>query len=462
MTGKKKVGFADLFSGVGGFPLGLSRASPRYECVWSCDNDRAANLTYYRRWPESVETHHPGDVRRVATGRVPDHDLLCAGFPCQAFSVAGQRKGFKDKRGNVFFEIPRIARAKRPKILLLENVEGLLSAKAGLGTGIYRTTKGEAKGELTDDLQRVKDEPRRGWEEVEVFVGKGYCFFRIVESLLELGYWVEWQVLNSKDFGVPQNRERVFIVGHLGNRGGREVFPVGQAGEDLDGTQEAPRGGGSRVRHEHNRVSRSLRVGGSGREENLVARTIKRRYYKDGSENLIASALIQSQGRESHVETRSDSVSHALKGKGGWEGNYVVGVTLANLSRYGQGVNRTPLKKDDSSWALNAAGDQGIAILSPINFEHKAGDGTSTRKRVLTDTVPSLQAKAGHTQGSYLLEKLRIRRLTPVECERLQAFPDGWTKELSDTQRYKVLGDAVTVNVIEFLGKRILRRCFDG
>jgi len=117
-------------------------------------------------------------------------------------------------------------------------------------------------------------------------------------------------------------------------------------------------------------------------------------------------------------------------------------------------LNRNQKNFGDVAMTVDPSNSTGV-ILSPINFQHKAGDGVATRKRRITEMVPSLQAKPGHTQGSYLLKNTKVRRLTPTECERLQGFPDGWTEGVSDTQRYKLLGNAVTVNVIRFLGEKL-------
>ena len=170
----EEIRYIDLFSGVGGFRRGLE-LSGGYRCVWSNDIDKYANRVYAARFGET--NHHTGDIRRVNEEDIPDHDLVCAGFPCQAFSAAGKRQGFRDTRGTLFYEICRIAESKRPRVLLLENVKGLLSHDGG------RT------------------------------------FATILNSLEELGYWWEYQVLNSKHFGVPQSRERVYIIGHLGEPG---------------------------------------------------------------------------------------------------------------------------------------------------------------------------------------------------------------------------------------------------
>jgi len=288
--------FIDLFGGIGGFRLGLEKANQRFRCVWYCDNNKYAVQVYNKKFKEN---YMPTDIREVETRSIPDFDLLCAGFPCQSFSVAGKRKGFKDTRGNMFFEIARIAKQKQPRILFLENVKGLLSHD------------------------------------------KGKTFAVILNTLDELGYDCEWQVLNSKDFGVPQNRERVFIIGYFRGTSRPKVFPIRcDAGE----------------------VSKISRIGTCQPEH-------------PNNYNVFAI----------------DGVSPTLSSAG------------------------------DGHW--------GQSIL------------------------PFCKAC-----GS-------IRRLTPVECERLQSFPDNWTRygtdengetvEISDTQRYRMCGNAVTCNVVEAIGNLV-------
>lgn len=342
----QEIRYIDLFGGVGGFRLGIERANHRtlkdnptirkvgkwfqeernihnrskcgerpnssfaFKCVAYYEIDKHAVQVYNRNFGES---HHPTDIREVKTDDIPDHDLICAGFPCQSFSIAGKRKGFQDTRGTLFYEIVRIAEAKRPRWLLLENVKGLLS----------------------------HDE--------------GRTFEIIIESLAELGYGVEWEVLNSKNFGVPQNRERVFIVGHLGGFGGREVFPVGQAGE-VD----------------------------------------KKKEYK------------KQRGRKTI-----------------WSEDYTPTI-------------------DARCGALRHSGEPYIQ-----NIPH--GYNTGFKKE-----FPSLGADKGSAYNELLQTNSRIRRLTPTECERLQSFPDGWTSSVSDTQRYKQMGNAVTVNVVEAIVEKFM------
>ena len=161
----KDFTFIDLFSGIGGFRLAFESVGGK--CVFSSDIDKWANETYFMNFGE----YPHGDISEIDENQIPDHDILCAGFPCQPFSIGGYRKGFCDTRGTLFFEIERILKAKKPKMFLLENVKGLTNHD------------------------------------------KGRTFKVIKESLWNLGYSLFYQVLNSKDYGVPQNRERIFIVG---------------------------------------------------------------------------------------------------------------------------------------------------------------------------------------------------------------------------------------------------------
>ena len=158
-----------MFAGIGGFRAGLTRAGG-FQCVGHCEIDKYADASYRAIHDiEKEECYYP-DAREIDPASMPDFDLLCGGFPCQAFSLAGRRKGFDDARGTLFFEIARLAEVKRPAYLLLENVPGLLSHDGG------RT------------------------------------FAVILSALHDLGYHVEWSVLNSKHFGVPQSRRRVFLI----------------------------------------------------------------------------------------------------------------------------------------------------------------------------------------------------------------------------------------------------------
>lgn len=174
--------FLDLFAGIGGFRLGMESAG--HECVGFCEIDKFARVSYkaIHNTEGEVEMHDITTVSDEFIRSIGDIDIICGGFPCQAFSIAGKRRGFEDTRGTLFFEIARFASILRPCYLFLENVKGLLNHEGGA------------------------------------------TFETILRALDELGYDVEWQVLNSKDY-VPQNRERVFIIGHLRGERTRKVLP---------------------------------------------------------------------------------------------------------------------------------------------------------------------------------------------------------------------------------------------
>lgn len=174
MSIKKENNFKaiDLFAGIGGIRLGFERAfGKKINFVFASEIDKYARETYYANFKEIPD----GDITQINENNIPPFDILLAGFPCQAFSVAGHRKGFEDTRGTLFFDVMRIAAHHKPKVIFLENVKGLVGHD------------------------------------------KGNTFKIILETLEELGYFVSYKVLNAKDFGIPQNRERIYIVCFLEN-----------------------------------------------------------------------------------------------------------------------------------------------------------------------------------------------------------------------------------------------------
>ena len=204
-----------MFAGIGGFRSGLTRAGG-FRCVGHCEIDKYANASYQAIYEPGKEERYYPDATQIDPADLPDFDLLCGGFPCQAFSNAGRRRGFADARGTLFFEIARLAQAKRPAYLLLENVPGLLNH------------------------------------------GGGRTFAAILHTLDGLGYGLERQGLNSKDFHVPQSRRRVYLIGYLDERCRGKVFPFTGAAETslvqvLPGAQGervyAPEGVSCTLRH---------------------------------------------------------------------------------------------------------------------------------------------------------------------------------------------------------------------
>ena len=313
-----EIRVCELFSGIGGFRYGLEKASTQFKTVFANEWDKWAASIYRYHWPNDGSLYE-GDIRSIQAKDLPDCDILCGGFPCQSFSDAGKRRAFQDPRGMLIYEVLRIAETKQPKMLFLENVTGLLSI-----------------------------------EHVEVFQ-------TILEKMGELGYVCEWQVFNSKFFGVPQSRRRVFIVAYLTTlkHGGGTFFPI----------------------------SPSDAVGAT-----------------------------KSQGQNCSTLTTGD---RHLRG-----------------------------------------GDTCLIV------DYQFG-----KTRVNADVAPTLTAhmgNAGGTRNMLTIDKTdkRLRKLTPLECERLQGFPDHWTQHgltptgaqiaISNTQRYKTLGNAVTTNVIAAVGHLIV------
>jgi len=377
--------FIDLFGGVGGFRLGIENATNgKWKCVWYCDNDKYAVQVYNKNFNENWK---PTDIRTVKPEDIPDFDMLCAGFPCQAFSIAGKRRGFEDTRGTLFFEIARILKAKRPKIVFLENVKGLLNHK------------------------------------------KGQTFRVILQTLDELGYDIQWMVLNSKFFGVPQNRERVFIIGNLRGTSRPEILPF----------RESDKINNVKSEEFSEQVSNTLRTNYSKGYSNetyilgqpIVHPAITEAIGRQGSsKEFIRSCekILEVNQAQSIYSTEGTSIT--LKGCGG-----------------GQGAK---------------TGLYAIHSLYPRAGNPKEG-GTGHLVKEPNDTYC---LDTGNMQALEF-NNMKIRRLTPKECERLQGFPDDWTKyginekgelvEISDTQRYKQMGNAVTVNVIEAIARKLLK-----
>jgi len=328
-----------MFSGIGGFELGMLMSGHGFKFIGHSEIDKYA-CEIYKKHFKGVKNY--GDATTIIPGELPDFDLLTGGFPCQAFSVAGLRRGWNDTRGTLFFDIARILREKKPRYFLLENVRGLLSHD------------------------------------------NGRTFSTILEVLSDIGYLVQWEVLNSKNFGVPQNRERVFIIGHLAGERRPEVFPFGE-GYEKNGVQIKRLGS--------NDVFRAIDTSGGG-----------------GHQPCVQVGVLQNRGK-----IRTTNTSTCI------DANYWKGI--------------------DNHAARTAIADV-KAVLTPDRAEKRQNG------RRMKDSEEPMFTLTGQDIHGVSIDEKRIRRLTPVECERLQGFPDNFTEGISDTQRYKSLGNAVTTNVI--------------
>lgn len=413
-----------LFSGAGGLDHGLQRAG--FDHAFLCESDEYRRGVLSARFP-GVPVHE--DVRLVGepTGRAPADrghdasahagrekaraglpggvDLLCGGFPCQDVSVAGQRRGLAGERSGLFYEFARVAGALRPGWILIENVPGLLSSHGGRDFG------------------------------------------SVLGTMADLGYGLGWRVLDSRFFGVPQRRRRVFIVGALADGDPRAAAE--RAGQVLAvGTRCAghpPAGGEARAGAA---VASLSGLGAGGPDDN------------DGQGGrLVSYALNAKCGNRDDGESET-FVAHALTSEG------------HDASEDGTGRG-TPLiaapLSHGSNPNSNAAGrrreDDENLVLGPL------GGGNDGRGRRSEDD-PNLVAYAlrrdpggtGQGHNTNYVQQGGVRRLMPVECERLQDMPDGWTDipwagrpHAPDSRRYAALGDAVTASVAEWIGRRLLK-----
>ena len=419
--------FLDLFAGIGGFRLGMESAG--HECVGFCEIDKYARASYkaIHNTEGEIELHDITAVSDESIRGFGSVDVICGGFPCQAFSIAGHRRGFEDTRGTLFFEICRFASILRPKYLFLENVRGLLNHDGGA------------------------------------------TFETIIRTLDGLGYDVEWQVLNSKNFGVPQNRERVFIIGHLRGQRTRNVFPIGRESEQSDRQQSKI----EIVGNTKNPNGTSQGTGSVVYDSNGLIGTLCARYYKepkqvaipvltpDRAEKRQNGRRFKTDGEPMFTLTAQDRhgvvVGNEIKKFGTIQPNFnqsgVVYETdgISPTIRAYQGGGLEPkirVKEATSQGYAEAEIGDSVSLSHPNSKTRRGRVGKQIANTLLT----------GESQG-VVEPDYRIRKLTPRECWRLQGFPD-WAFDKaqevnSNSQLYKQAGNSVTVNVIAAIAKEL-------
>lgn len=370
--------FLDLFAGIGGFRLGMEQAG--HTCVGYVEWDKFARLSYQAIHNTKGEwTAH--DITTVRASDIPRANIWCFGFPCQDISVAGKQKGFTGNRSSLFFTVTRLIRdleeENRPEFLLIENVKNLLSINGG-------------------------------WD-----------FAKLQIELDEIGYDCEWDVLNSKEV-VPQNRERVFIVGHIRGKRTRKVFPIERENRSTSETNEITRlfNGrqegtyGSRDILSPDGISTALNtMSGGGREPKIAIREATKKGY---SEAQVGDSVNINQPN-----------SKTRRGR--------VGKQCANTLE--TGLNQCVV----------------VPVITPDRM-NKRQNG----RRFKENGDPTFTLNTQDHHGIY--DGLRIRKLTPRECWRLQGFPD-WAFDKaaevnSNSQLYKQAGNSVTVPVIYEIAKR--------
>ena len=379
--------FLDLFSGIGGFRLGMESAG--HECVGFCEIDKFARESYkaIHNTEGEIELHDITTVTDEFVRGIGSVDIICGGFPCQAFSIAGNRRGFEDTRGTLFFEIARFASILRPRYLFLENVKGLLNHQ---------------KGDTFETMLRILD---------------------------ELGYNVEWQVLNSKNFGVPQNRERVFIIGHLRGECTRKIFPISGKNE-----QSYTKSKIKIIGNTKNPNGSSLGTGSYVYSSDGIVGTLCAKDYKEPKQVAIPVLTPE------RVNKRQNGRRFKTNGEPMF--------TLTAQDQHGILLQDKKLKIREATTKGYAEAGVGDSVnIANINSKTKRG-------RVGNQIANTLLASE---QQGVVGSDYRIRRLTPRECWRLQGFPDSAFDKAqavtSNSQLYKQVGNSVTVNVIAEIAK---------
>ncbi|EEU76944.1 C-5 cytosine-specific DNA methylase [Enterococcus faecalis E1Sol] len=393
--------FLDLFAGIGGFRLGMESAG--HECIGFCEIDKFARTSYkaIHDTTGEVEMHDITTISDEFIRRIGSVDVICGGFPCQAFSIAGKRKGFEDTRGTLFFEIARFASILRPRYLFLENVKGLLNHEGGA------------------------------------------TFETILRALDELGYDVEWQVLNSKDY-VPQNRERVFIIGHLRGERTRKVFPLERKNGTTAKNNIKPINNSKKTRellnfdstnrfYDVNGISPCLNTMQGGDREPKIA--------------VVGNVNPSGSGMNGQVYSSNGLAPTLTTNKG--EGAKIA-IPVLTPDRAEKRQNGRRFKDDgEEMFTLTAQDKHGVAIIQKSRGYNDGG---------IYKVAPTVTSNSWH-ENNFLKDSIRIRKLTPRECWRLQGFPD-WAfdkaKEVnSDSQLYKQAGNSVTVPVIADIVSRL-------
>lgn len=423
----RQLTFIDFFAGVGGFRLGLERVGMR--CVGFCENDKFA-VRSYRAMYETEGEWYGADITKLTADAIPKADIWCAGSPCQNVSLAGGRAGIHGERSGLFFNFIDLIKGQKeedkPEWVLLENVKGLLSSHAG-------------------------------WD-----------FLDYLGELAEAGYDVEWDIFNSRDFGVPQSRERVYTIGHLRVRGRRKILLVSPTSHGHLKQVVNLRRQGYRV-YEMNGVSSAIcgEGGGVGAKTGLylIDQSLVNPKITDTARCLVShytAGIVNRRASNSGVlEVQHPRAvidpSHVSKNQNGRRVKDVDEpmFTLTAQDRHGVVLEEPNLIK------VRSAVNKGYEEAAPGDSIDLAYPKSETRRaRVGQGVAHNLTCSGSMGVVTWNGKQVRIRRLTPRECFRLQGFPDELFDRAravnSDAQLYKQAGNGVTVPVVSAIGQAIL------
>lgn len=392
--------YIDLFSGIGGFALGLRQAGIEFEEHWFSEIDKNAINIYKKHFPNAKEL---GDVRAIRDFSGIKADIITFGFPCQDLSVAGKRRGLAGDRSGLFFEAMRIIRELKPQYFIFENVKGLLTNN------------------------------------------RGADFVRCLREIADIGlYECEWQLVNTS-WVLPQNRERVYFVGHLGGKSGAKVFPLSCGNKKADGIQ--------------GQCANSLTCDG-------YTKIRQASYVVESQQSQKVRQINRTEKNHQQDRVYSlEGICPALNTVGG--GNLEPKIVV-----YPRGNNKGGVKNVSNWPTITGSSFECNTFICPVltpEWENKRQNGRRIKENGEPSFTLTTQDRHGvltghifkdYETGEYFYDPL-IRKLTPLECERLQGFPDGWTeygadgRKMSDSARYKALGNTVTVNFPRMIGEKL-------
>lgn len=410
----EKLIHIDLFSGIGGFSLGLQQAGVPISKTYFSEIDKHAISVYRRNFPYA---EYLGSVDTIPGRRFKGRKtIITFGFPCQDLSVAGKRKGFDGSRSSLFFEAMRIIDEVRPDIFIFENVKGFYSSNDG------------------------KD------------------FTIALQTIADLGvYECQWQLLNTSWF-LPQNRERIYFVGSIGDRDRPKVFPIRECDSEVrkKGAWEGDKAGclGTRSGSGQCNFDRSSTLIRPMLTPGRIERRQNGRRFKEDGDPMFSLTTQDVHGVQIGTwRTHKD-------GQGFREIKTGVAPSLCGRARNDGSGQPVILSRPHG---FNKGGEKKLPCLKASSFEHN--EVLMEKANAVTpDAYLTRGARNRDENGKAVLTSMcdrRIRRLTPIECERLQGFPDNWTQYghegqlISDTQRYKMCGNAVSIPPVKAIGERL-------
>ena len=418
----EKLKVIELFAGVGGFRIGLENTN-KYEIIWSNQwepekNVQHASDIYMKNWPED-NNHSNEDIEKVPTKDIPDHDVLVGGFPCQDYSVASLLKnsqGLLGKKGVLWWSIQRILEEKKekPNYLILENVDRLLNSPASQ---------------------------------------KGRDFGVILKSLDELGYAVEWRVINAADYGMPQRRRRIFFLGYKKNS------PIYKKLKNENIANWITKTGVFASEFPINKSISHIKVDKKSKKETETPLVIKEIDFKE--DLLSVSKNFNKNSKKTVFENTGvmiDGKIYTAKTLPDYKGDYV---TIKDIMQKDTISDEFFIsKKDMSKWTyLKGAKRKEKTTKDGFTFTWSEGaiafpDSINKPSRtIITSEGGVSPARIKHV----IKDKGNLRRLTPLELERLNMFPDNHTKgeNITDSMRAFLMGNALVVGVVEKIGKSL-------